>query len=100
MWDACVDEFLINRELCCHDGIVGRCKYGIHTCSNQCIRSLCNLRIIRAGLFYIFNALLIQIRLCILDRLLGGILRLTVKKSHLLDIRIGYKHQIQNRICI
>ena len=97
MRDSCVDEFFINRKLCCHDGVVRRCKYGIHTVSDQCI--CCELDFIGSGsgTLYIFDSLFIQIIFCFLDRCCGGILSYIIEKTDLLYIRILCLDQLHDR---
>ena len=97
MRDSCVDEFFIDRELCCHNGVVRRCKYGIHTVSDQCI--CCELNFIGggSGTLYIFDSLFIQIIFCFLNCCYGGILSYIIEETDLLYIRILCLDQFHNR---
>ncbi len=98
MWDSCLDEFLINRKFCCHDGVVCRCEYCIHAICDQCF--CCKLNFIGSGsgTFYIFDSLLIQV-IFLLPRWLIAVeesFPISYKKSDLLGIRIYSFDQFHN----
>ena len=97
MWNSCLNKFLINRKFCCHDGVISRCKYCIHTICDQCICRKLDFIGSRSGTFYIFDSLLIQVIFCFLDRCCGGVLSYIIKKTDFLYIRILCLDQFHDR---
>ena len=98
MRDPRLEELLIDTELCLLDRVVGRCKYRIHALCDECIGGCLYLIGLRTGLLDVLDALSIEIRLRILDRLLRGVLRVGVQKSDIICIRIHGQHEIHDRV--
>ena len=98
MRNTCICKGLIDCQLCCHDHVIGRSKYCIHTICDQCACCSDNFIIGACCLLFVSNSLLIQICFCIRDRLCGVCLGQRVEKSDFLYIRVLFEHHIHDKI--
>ena len=100
MRDACLCQVLIDCQLCCHDHVIGRSKYCIHTICDQCACCSDNFIIGACCLLCVGNALLIQVCLRVCNRLGGVCFGQGVQKAYILNIRVLGQHHFHDFVGI
>ena len=64
MRNSCINKFLINGKLCCHNGIISWGKHCVNTICNQCICCKLNFISSGSGTLNIFDSVLIHVSQC------------------------------------
>ena len=95
-----IGQNLIDGKFGLHHRVVGGRKDRFHLFSNQILGGLNQFVVGSAGFFHHGHAFALKITLGSLDRGLGRILTHIVKQTHLLNLRVGGKHQVHHSRCI
>ena len=100
MLDACLDEGLVDGQLCGHDGIVGGGKDGLDTGSDEGLGGHLHLGGGGAVLFDVLDTLAVAEGLGVGDGLSGGILTQVVQQADGVDVGVDSQNEVHDGVRI
>ena len=96
--DAGLGQSLVNGQLCGHHGVVGGGEHGVGLVGHDAADGQADLVGGGAVILLVGHALLIQVRLGVLDGCGGGVLTLVIQQGDVLGVGGGGEDQVQDGV--
>ena len=98
MGNAGLGQGLVNGQLCGHYGVVGGGEHGVGLVGHDAADGQADLVGGGAVILLVGHALLIQVRLGVLDGGGGGVLALVIQQGDVLGVGVGGEDQVQDGV--